>query len=257
MRAELKRLQQELGITFVHVTHCQEEAMALADLMVVMNDGRIEQAGSPREVFNAPRTEFVARFIGGHNVIAHAAAARSRCAPTGCALPRAGRAAPAGAPRRCARVEYQGTLRAGQRSTATAADELTAIAARRRVRRRAGRRPATTCARRLGRAADAHPLAPEQALDPTRARRTRRPTWQTTNDRRAELQPPRAAQGRAPPPAGARRSAPSPACRRIAQDPITLRYLGTGGEPVKAIAEKCKEDTGITIAVHRRSPPTT
>ena len=65
-----KRLQRELGITFVHVTHAQDEAMALADLVVVMNEGRIEQQGSPREVFNRPRTEFVARFIGGHNVIA-------------------------------------------------------------------------------------------------------------------------------------------------------------------------------------------
>ncbi|WP_237154758.1 ABC transporter ATP-binding protein [Oryzibacter oryziterrae] len=70
MRAELKRLQRELGISFIHVTHGQEEAMALADLVVLMNGGRIEQMGSPREVFNAPRTEFVARFIGGHNVIA-------------------------------------------------------------------------------------------------------------------------------------------------------------------------------------------
>jgi putative spermidine/putrescine transport system ATP-binding protein len=69
MRAELKRWQQELGFTFVHVTHSQEEAMALADQVVVMNHGRIEQTGSPREVFNAPRSEFVARFMGAHNVI--------------------------------------------------------------------------------------------------------------------------------------------------------------------------------------------
>ncbi|HZE91685.1 MAG TPA: ABC transporter ATP-binding protein [Rhizobacter sp.] len=73
MRAELKRWQQELGFTFVHVTHSQEEAMALADQVVVMNQGRIEQTGSPREVFNAPRSEFVARFMGAHNVIATAA----------------------------------------------------------------------------------------------------------------------------------------------------------------------------------------
>lgn len=70
MRAELKRWQQELGFTFVHVTHSQEEAMALADQVVVMNHGRIEQNGSPRDVFNAPRSEFVARFMGAHNVIA-------------------------------------------------------------------------------------------------------------------------------------------------------------------------------------------
>lgn len=69
MRAELKRWQKELGFTFVHVTHSQEEAMGLADLAVVMNEGRIEQAASPREIFEAPRTEFVARFIGNHNVI--------------------------------------------------------------------------------------------------------------------------------------------------------------------------------------------
>jgi len=69
MRAELKRWQQELGFTFVHVTHSQEEAMALADQVVVMNQGRIEQTGSPRAVFNAPRSEFVARFMGAHNVI--------------------------------------------------------------------------------------------------------------------------------------------------------------------------------------------
>ncbi len=69
MRAELKKLQKTLGITFVHVTHSQEEAMALADLIVIMNDGRIEQAASPRQVFEKPATAFVARFMGDHNVL--------------------------------------------------------------------------------------------------------------------------------------------------------------------------------------------
>ena len=69
MRAELKKLQKQLGITFVHVTHSQEEAMALADIIVVMSEGRIEQAASPREVFERPATAFVARFMGDHNVI--------------------------------------------------------------------------------------------------------------------------------------------------------------------------------------------
>ncbi len=69
MRAELKRWQSELGFTFVHVTHSQEEAMALADQVVVMNAGRIEQVATPHEVFNAPASEFVARFMGGHNVL--------------------------------------------------------------------------------------------------------------------------------------------------------------------------------------------
>ncbi len=70
MRAELRQMQKRLGIPFVHVTHGQDEAMALADLVVVMNKGRIEQAGSARDVFERPATEFVARFLGGHNVIA-------------------------------------------------------------------------------------------------------------------------------------------------------------------------------------------
>jgi putative spermidine/putrescine transport system ATP-binding protein len=69
MRAELKRLQKELGITFIHVTHGQDEAMALADMIVIMNNGRIEQQGAPREIFSRPATEFVARFIGGHNIL--------------------------------------------------------------------------------------------------------------------------------------------------------------------------------------------
>src|SRR5690606_18283260 len=69
MRAELRRWQKELGLTFIHVTHSQEEAMALADTMVVMNHGLIEQVGPPREVYNHPASEFVARFMGGHNVL--------------------------------------------------------------------------------------------------------------------------------------------------------------------------------------------
>ncbi len=70
MRGELKRLQRELGISFIHVTHGQDEALALADEVVVMNNARIEQAGPARTVFNAPATAFVARFMGGHNVLA-------------------------------------------------------------------------------------------------------------------------------------------------------------------------------------------
>ena len=69
MRGELKRLQRELAISFVHVTHSQDEAMALADLVVVMEGGHIRQAGPPRAVFERPNTAFVARFIGGHNIV--------------------------------------------------------------------------------------------------------------------------------------------------------------------------------------------
>ena len=70
MRAELKALQRKLGISFIHVTHSQDEAMALADLILVMNDGIVEQCGTPMEIFNKPSNAFVANFIGGHNVLA-------------------------------------------------------------------------------------------------------------------------------------------------------------------------------------------
>ena len=69
MRGELKRIQTEFGISFIHVTHTQMEAIALADMVVVMDQGHIEQAGSAREVFDRPRTPYVARFIGGQNVL--------------------------------------------------------------------------------------------------------------------------------------------------------------------------------------------
>ena len=70
MRGELRRVQKELGITFVHVTHTQLEAIAVADLVVVMAHGHIEQAASAREIFVAPRNAYVARFVGGQNVLA-------------------------------------------------------------------------------------------------------------------------------------------------------------------------------------------
>jgi putative spermidine/putrescine transport system ATP-binding protein len=69
VREELKRLQRELSITFIHVTHSQDEAMALADLMVVMEDGHIRQCAHPRDVFERPVSPFIARFIGSHNVL--------------------------------------------------------------------------------------------------------------------------------------------------------------------------------------------
>ena len=104
VREELKRLQRDLAITFIHVTHSQDEAMALADLMVVMQDGQIRQAGTPRDVFERPQTAFVARFIGGHNVLTGSA---------GTVAVRADRCrlgAPSdGLPARVTAVEYQGT----------------------------------------------------------------------------------------------------------------------------------------------------
>jgi putative spermidine/putrescine transport system ATP-binding protein len=69
MRGELRRVQKDLGITFIHVTHTQLEAIAVSDLVVVMAQGRIEQAASAREIFTAPRNAYVARFMGGQNVL--------------------------------------------------------------------------------------------------------------------------------------------------------------------------------------------
>ncbi len=69
MRGELKSLQNELGITFVHVTHTQPEAIALANMVVVMDTGRIDQADTANVIFNRPTTPYVARFMGGQNVL--------------------------------------------------------------------------------------------------------------------------------------------------------------------------------------------
>jgi putative spermidine/putrescine transport system ATP-binding protein len=70
MRIELRQLQQRLKITAVFVTHDQEEALALSDRIIVMRAGAVEQDGPPAELFNRPRTEFVARFMGSANVLA-------------------------------------------------------------------------------------------------------------------------------------------------------------------------------------------
>ncbi|HEX2110897.1 MAG TPA: ABC transporter ATP-binding protein [Gaiellaceae bacterium] len=70
MQLELKRIQHDVGITFVHVTHDQEEAMTMADRIAVMNRGRIEQLGAPAELYEEPRTPFVARFLGVSNLLA-------------------------------------------------------------------------------------------------------------------------------------------------------------------------------------------
>src|SRR5690606_9900825 len=69
MQLELKRIQTEVGITFVHVTHDQEEAMTMADTVAVMNAGRVEQLGPPTELYENPRTTFVANFLGTSNFI--------------------------------------------------------------------------------------------------------------------------------------------------------------------------------------------
>ncbi|MGH3071024.1 MAG: ABC transporter ATP-binding protein [Gaiellaceae bacterium] len=69
LQLELKRIQHDVGITFVHVTHDQEEAMTLADTIAVMNHGHVEQLGAPEELYERPRTEFVAGFLGVSNLL--------------------------------------------------------------------------------------------------------------------------------------------------------------------------------------------
>ncbi len=69
LRGEMRELQRRLGMTFVYVTHDQEEALSLSDLIVVMHDGRVEQAGTPEEIYYRPRTSFVADFIGSVNLV--------------------------------------------------------------------------------------------------------------------------------------------------------------------------------------------
>ena len=69
MRVELRRLQKRLGITAIYVTHDQQEAMVIADRVILMNQGKIEQAGAPREIYAKPRTRFAAEFIGSTNIL--------------------------------------------------------------------------------------------------------------------------------------------------------------------------------------------
>ena len=69
MRQELSRMQRDLGITFIHVTHTQLEAIAIADIVVVMEKGKIKQAGPARDVYDQPQDRYVAEFLGGQNVL--------------------------------------------------------------------------------------------------------------------------------------------------------------------------------------------
>ena len=69
MQIELKRIQQKLGITFIFVTHDQEEALTMSDTIVVMNKGEIQQMGSPEDIYNEPANSFVAKFIGESNIV--------------------------------------------------------------------------------------------------------------------------------------------------------------------------------------------
>ena len=86
MRFEVRRLHDAYRYTTIYVTHDQSEAMTTADLIAVMNAGRIEQLGTPQEVYDAPRSEFVARFLGGSNILRGKALDASRVAFAGTAV---------------------------------------------------------------------------------------------------------------------------------------------------------------------------
>jgi len=77
MQLELKRIQTEVGLTFVHVTHDQEEAMTMADTIAVMNQGKVEQLGGPTELYETPATVFVANFLGQSNLLPASVSGRS------------------------------------------------------------------------------------------------------------------------------------------------------------------------------------
>lgn len=69
MQIELKRIQKKLGITFIFVTHDQEEALSMSDTIVVLNKGKIQQMGNPVDIYNEPKNSFVAKFIGESNIL--------------------------------------------------------------------------------------------------------------------------------------------------------------------------------------------
>jgi len=96
MQLELKALNRQLGITFVFVTHDQEEALVLADRIAVMNQARVAQVGAPREIYERPRTEFVARFIGECNIFAGEGGGSTAVRPERVTLRRAEAGGPGG-----------------------------------------------------------------------------------------------------------------------------------------------------------------
>jgi putative spermidine/putrescine transport system ATP-binding protein len=121
MQVELKALQREVGISFVYVTHDQGEALSMSDRLAVFNEGRIAQIGTPVEVYERPRTRFVADFVGGSNVIEPALAATFGVAPAlyslrpekiaviaDGAVPQSGLVSASGT---IAHVQYQGAVR--------------------------------------------------------------------------------------------------------------------------------------------------
>ena len=247
MREELKKLQAETGLTFVHVTHGQDEAMALADMMVVMNGGRIVQAGSPREIFNEPRPRSSpaswAATTCCRRTCSGSAAARWRFAPIAPACTR--------------RATMRSAWRPPCRWSSTRAHRPDPPRGTRRPRgpgpaRRSGFRRR---ARGRGRAGEPELAARERAprwqpeltaITQTREHRCpRRPT--ASLDRTRRHQPTRHPAHRSAAARAAAAASSFPAPFVHADDPITLRYAGTGVNAFKELADKCKEDTGIII----------
>jgi putative spermidine/putrescine transport system ATP-binding protein len=120
MQVELKALQRALGLTFIFVTHDQGEALSMSDRVAVFNAGRIVQVGAPEDVYERPRTRFVAEFVGGSNVLEPVVAARFGAPPRLASLrPEAIAVRPAGSPSdpgwlhadgSCVEVQYQGAM---------------------------------------------------------------------------------------------------------------------------------------------------
>ena len=114
MRFEVRRLHDEYRYTTVYVTHDQSEAMTTADLIAVMNLGRIEQAGSPEEIYDRPRSEFVARFIGSSNIVKGKALDADHIDVAGVALRCTGDPLKAGAPTAISIRQHEITLSSAQ-----------------------------------------------------------------------------------------------------------------------------------------------
>ena len=206
LQVELKALQAELGITFVFVTHDQEEALTMSDRVAVMSGGRVEQAGTPREIYEEPATEFVADFLGVSNLLDGDASADG----DGCALRVGERTLQATAGATGARGDVKAMIRperVGRRAAGHGGRQPAAGARRARGVRRLGARAARAARRRLaaegddrerrhavrlrgGHAGDAVPAARRGArADAVAGRRHRPPT--TPSRRRARRpQPP-------------------------------------------------------------------
>ena len=119
MRFEIRRLHDRYRYTTVYVTHDQSEAMTTADLIAVMNHGKVEQLGPPEEIYSRPRSEFVARFIGGANILRGSALDEARVSVAGSTLRTTGRTLTAGKPVALSVRQHEIVLAAGKPQSGT------------------------------------------------------------------------------------------------------------------------------------------